>query len=185
MNIYGKKVILRAMELEDCEMIRMMFNDPYIENHVIGWSFPLSHYAQIKWFENNYNDISNHRFVIETDEDGAVGIATLTDIDWKNRNAFHGIKIAEKKCRTKGIGTDTVMAIMRYAFDELQLNRLDGAWFGDNIASANMYKKCGWKEEGIRRNYIFKHGAYRDLIISGVLASEYYDLIEEKHYWDE
>ncbi len=184
MNIYGKKVVLRAMEKEDCEMIREMFNDPEIENLVVGWALPVSKYAQEKWFENYYNDQKNFRFVIETKEDGAIGIATLTDIDWKNRRATHGIKLLSKQVRTKGIGTDTVMAIMRYAFDELQLNRLDGSWFADNLPSRTMYMKCGWKEEGVKREYVFKNGQYRDLVIVGVLVSDYHSLIASNHYWD-
>lgn len=184
MNIKGKKVTLRAMERQDCDMIREMFNDPEIENLVVGWAFPVSSYAQEKWFENHYADNANFRFVIETDEDGAVGIATLTGIDWKNRRATHGIKLANKERRSKGIGTDAVMAIMRYAFDELQLNRLDGSWFPENVASRGMYMKCGWKEEGVRRNYIFKNGKYRDLVVVGILANEYHELINKNHYWN-
>lgn len=34
MNIYGKKVVLRAMERSDCEFVREMFNDPEIEKLV-------------------------------------------------------------------------------------------------------------------------------------------------------
>ena len=184
MNIKGKRVTLRAMEREDCEMIREMFNDPEIENLVVGWAFPVSKYAQEKWFEAHYNDNTNFRFVIETEEEGAVGIATLTGIDWKNRRATHGIKLKNIKYRSKGIGTDAVMAIMRYAFDELQLNRLDGSWFADNLPSKRMYMKCGWAEEGVRRSYIYKGGKYRDLVITGILAEDYYALIEREHYWD-
>ena len=184
MNIYGKKVVLRAMEPSDCEMVREMFNDPEIEDLVVGWAFPLSKYAQEKWYENHYGD-QDFRFIIETEEDGAVGIATLLDIDWKNRSAEHGIKLAKKERRGKGIGTDAVMAIMRYAFDELGLNRLNGSWFTDNIASKHMYMKCGWREEGIRRKYIYKHGQWRDLVVTGILAEDYYKLITENHYWDE
>lgn len=184
MNIYGRKVILRAIEIKDCEMIRGMFNDPEIENLVVGWSFPISAYQQEQWFCTHTHDEKNLRFVIETEEDGAVGIVTLTNIDWKNRCAFHGIKIAKKEIRCKGVGTDSVMAIMRYAFDELQLNRLDGAWFKDNIASRGLYTKCGWVEEGVRRQYIYKRGKYRDLVIVGILKTEYCDLIKKNHYWD-
>lgn len=184
MNIYGKKVVLRAMEKSDCELVRGMFNDPEIENLVVGWAFPLSEYAQEKWYEQHYND-RDFRFIIETQEDGAVGVATLLDIDWKNRMAEHGIKLAKDISRGKGIGTDAVMAIMRYAFDELGLNRLNGSWFKDNIASKNMYMKCGWKEEGIRRKFIYKHGKYRDLVETGVLAEDYYKLVKENKYWDE
>lgn len=67
MNIYGKKTVLRAIEKEDCILIVDMFNDPEIESKVIGWSFPLSRYAQEKWLENHYND-TDYRFIIENDE---------------------------------------------------------------------------------------------------------------------
>lgn len=184
MNIYGKKVMLRAMEIADCEMIREMFNDPVLENLVVGWAFPVSKYAQEQWFAKNFNDQKNFRFVIETPEEGAVGIATLTNIDWKNRSATHGIKLANKTFRSKGVGTDAVMAVMRYAFDELGLNRLDGSWFDENTASKNMYKKCGWIEEGVKRKCVYKQGEYRDLTIVGILATDYYALIEQNHYWE-
>lgn len=184
MNILGKRVTLRAMEKADCEMVKDMFNDPELEDLVVGWAFPVSSYAQEQWFANHYNDQTNFRFVIETPEDGAVGIATLTGIDWKNRRATHGIKLANKERRAKGVGTDTVMAIMRYAFDELGLNRLDGSWFDTNVASKGLYKKCGWVEEGVKRQYVYKHGEFRDLTVVGILASEYYALVEQNHYWD-
>lgn len=181
MNIKGKIVTLRAIEKHDGDLIREMFNDPEMERLVVGWAFPISEYTQDKWLETHYNDETNLRFVIETETDGAVGITTLTDIDWKNRRATHGLKLAKKENRSKGIGTDTVMAIMRYAFDELQLTRLDGSWFQDNTASRAMYMKCGWKEEGVRRNYVFKNGRYRDLTLSGILVSEYRAMAEK--YW--
>ena len=165
-------------------MIREMFNDPEIENLVVGWAFPVSEYSQEQWLASHYNDQKNLRFVIETKEDGPLGIATLTDIDWKNRRATHSIKLAKKENRSKGIGTDTVMAIMRYAFDELGLIRLDGSWFDNNVASKNMYIKCGWSQEGIRRKYIYKNGQWRDLSIVGILAEEYYQLIKYNNYWN-
>lgn len=184
MNIKGKKVTLRAMEPRDCGLITGMFNDPEIENLVVGWAFPLSEFAQQKWLENHYGDSNHFRFVIEDEQKRAVGVATLVDIDWKNRSATHGIKIAGAADRGKGIGTDTVMAIMRYAFDELQLNRLDTSWFPENAASQKMYLKCGWREEGLKRKCIFKRGAYRDLALSGILAEDYHALVEQNHYWD-
>ena len=183
MNIKGKFVTLRQMTRNDMQLICDMFNDPELENLVVGWAFPLSIEQQQQWFEKNINDHNNFRFVIETPEDGAVGIATLTGIDWKNRRATHGIKLANKERRTKGIGTDSVMAIMRYVFDELGLHRLDGSWFDSNEASKALYTKCGWKAEGVKREYVYKRGQWRDLTIVGVLESEYRELIANNHYW--
>ena len=102
----------------------------------------------------------------------------------KNRRASHGIKIANKERRAKGVGTDTVMAIMRYVFDELGLHRLDTSWFDSNVASKTLYTKCGWKVEGVKREYIFKRGQWRDLTVVGILESDYRELISNNHYWD-
>ena len=184
MNIHGKKVCLRAIEKKDCELIREMFNDPQMENLVVGWAFPVSQFAQEKWLEQHYSDKDSFRFIIEVQDEGAVGVATLTNIDWKNRRATHGIKLATNRIRSKGIGTDTVMAIMKYAFDELGLHRLDGSWFDDNEPSKGLYRKCGWVEEGVRREYVYKQGQFRNLTVVGILASEYYALLSKTHYWD-
>ena len=184
MNIKGKKVTLRAIEKEDLELMRNMLNDPEMESLVVGWAFPISRYQQEKWYENNINNMNNLRFIIETKEDGAIGLITLTEIDWKNRKAINGIKILEKNSRKKGIGIDSLMAIMRYCFDELQLHRLETTRFLDNIASEKLYNKCGWKEEGIKRECIYKNGKWRDLVFTGILKSDYLKLVEETKYWE-
>lgn len=44
--------------MEDCEILKEMFNDPEIEDLVVGWAFPLSKYSQEKWYEKNYKE--NH-----------------------------------------------------------------------------------------------------------------------------
>ena len=184
MNIKGKKVTLRAIEKEDLELMRNMLNDPEMESLVVGWAFPISRYQQEKWYENNINNMNNLRFIIETKEDGAIGLITLTEIDWKNRKAINGIKILDKNSRKKGIGIDSLMAIMRYCFDELQLHRLETTRFLDNIASEKLYNKCGWKEEGIKRECIYKNGKWRDLVFTGILKSDYLKLVEETKYWE-
>ena len=176
MNIYGKKVVLRAVEIEDCQLIKEMFNDPEMENLVVGWAFPVSMFAQKKWMETHYNDQDALRFVIDTKEDGAVGVLILADIDWKNRRASVGAKLASIGNRSKGYGTDALMAVMRYAFDELGLHRLDASRLATNQASARALAKCGFVEEGLKREYIYKGGKYQDLVELGILAHEYYEM---------
>jgi RimJ/RimL family protein N-acetyltransferase len=109
----------------------------------------------------------------------------LTNIDIKNRSAHHGIMIGKKNLRGKGYGFDSVMATMRYAFEELQLNRLDGDIIEYNIPSINLYtKKCGWVEEGRIRKHVFRNNRYYDRIIVGILREEYFKLCKELNYWD-
>ncbi|MBQ7145187.1 MAG: GNAT family N-acetyltransferase [Lachnospiraceae bacterium] len=173
MEITGKRVYLRAMEAEDMEMYREMMNDGEISRQVVGWSFPVSQKEQSEWY-NKAVFSADKRFTICLKENGkAVGMATLTDIDWVNRSAFHGIKLHPDCPKRENIGTDAVMALMEYAFCQLNLHRLDGAWLVSNTASAGLYKKCGWKEEGIKKEAVFRDGAYRDLAISGIRDVDY------------
>lgn len=184
MNIKGKYVTLRAIEEEDLELLRGMINDPEMEKMVGGYSFPISKTQQKKWFELISNAQNDIRLIIETEEDGAIGFANIVNIDWKNRSAFHGIKIANKKFRSRGVGTDAVMAVMKYVFEELQLNRLDGSIIEYNEPSRKLYcDKCGWKIEGKRRKAVFKGNQYHDELIVGILREEYEELINKNNYW--
>lgn len=177
MNLVGDKIILRALEPEDMEILRDIANDPEVENLVGGWSFPISKKQQLEWYEKIVNDKTSLRFAIETEEDGVIGMADLRNIDWKNRVAFHGMKIGNKDYRGKGYGKDVVFTIMKYAFEELQLNRLDGSILEYNIPSQKLYlEKCGWKIEGVRRNYIFKGNRFHNQLIVGILKDEYLKL---------
>lgn len=87
--------------------------------------------------------------------------------------------------RGKGIAQDAVMTLMRYAFKELNLNRLDGAIIEYNKPSQKLYiDRCGWKIEGVKRKSIFKNGEYHDNIMVSILAEEYEKLVKETKYWD-
>lgn len=186
MNLKGKVVTLRAMEKEDMGLMQEMVNDPALEYWVEGYSFPVSKEQQYSWYERNQNDSNNLKLIIETDKDGAIGYANIINIDWKNRSAFHGIKIANKEFRSKGIGTDTVMTVMKYAFEELQLDRLDGSIIDYNTGSQRLYiNKCGWVIEGKKRKSVFKKNSYHDTLMVGILKEEYFKLIEENNYWDD
>lgn len=174
MDIYGQKVRIRALEPEDMEMLRETTNDPGTERLIAGWSFPVSKGEQMKWYESVVADKVNKRFAIEVLETGeAVGMISLTNINWKNRSAFHAIRLGSNVPKGKGIGTDAVMAIMRYAFDELQMVRLDGAWVEYNERSLGMYKKCGWKVEGVKEKAKYHNGKYYSVLIGGILREDY------------
>ena len=185
MNIQGKKVLLRAIEETDLEVLHKWANDPEIWHQLGGWHFPGSLNYTKSWFETLKSDKLNQRLAIETPELGLIGTANLLDIDWKNRNAFHGMMLGDKDIRGKGYGIDAVMSIMQYAFDELNLERLDGSIIEYNTISYSFYcGKLGWKEEGKRRNYYFRKGRYWDQVIVGITKADYHELVKQNKYWD-
>lgn len=186
MHILGKIVRLRAVEESDLEKLHYWANDPVTQDLIGPIHFPSSMDFHQNWFQKLKNDPLNLRFVIELPDKKIIGLSSLMNIDWRNRHAWHGVMIGAEEARGQGHGLDAIMATMRYAFDELHLERLDGSMIETNKASRAVYcsKFVGWKEEGIRRNYFFRKGRYWDQILVGITRADYDAVIGKTKYWD-
>lgn len=184
MNVIGKIIILRAIEEKDLDLLQKWSNDPEIQYWLGGWHTPSSLIIMKEWHNRITRDNNNIRFAIEHKELGLIGTANLVDINWKDRNAFHGMLLGDKDIRGKGIGVDVVMSIMKYAFEELGLQRLDGSMIEYNIGSLKLYiEKCGWKKEGIKKKWYYRKKQYWDKIIVGITRDDYFELIRKNQYW--
>ena len=172
MLIKGEKVLLRAIELGDADVLRQMINDEDIECMTLGYSFPVSQHQQIKWIENLSNEKSVFRAIIDVDG-VAIGTIILSNIDLKNGTAEIHAKLSKASQRGKGYGTDAMMALLGYAFYELRLNCVYCQIKEDNIASQRMCEKCGFVKEGRLRARSYRKGRYYDFYEYSVLKDEY------------
>ncbi len=178
MNIKGKVITLRAIEISDLELLHKWSNDPDINYMLGGWHFPSNFCEQNKWLDSLSFTSLNQRFAIDTAEHGLIGMANLVNINWKDRNAFHGMLIGDKNIRGKGYGYDTVMTMNKYAFEELGLKRLDGNMIEYNEASINLYtKKCGWKIEGVKKSSFFRKNKWWNQVVVGITDEDYYGFL--------
>ncbi len=175
MNVHGDKITLRAVEKSDLAALHQWANDPEIQFNLGQWHFPLSETAILQWFETFRHDGLDQRFVIDTIEYGPIGMTNLVNINWKDRNAFTGIMVGMPALRRKGFGADAVRATMRYAFEELGLERLDTTIIAHNIASLGLYLgKCGWIEEGRKARAFFRRNQFHDNVILGITRDRYF-----------
>lgn len=185
MNIQGKLLRLRAIEESDLPLLHQWANDPVTQDGIGELHFPSSMQFHKSWFDSLKSDKLNQRFVVDVPNVGIIGISSIVNIDWRNRHAWHGLVVGDASHRGKGYGMDAILATMRYAFDELNLERLDGSMIEYNTASLATYcgKKVGWSQEGRKRNYFFRKGRYWDQIIVGITRADYLELIAKTDYW--
>lgn len=184
MEIRGKSVRLRAIEKADLALLHRWGNEPEVQYWLGGWHFPSSMDQMERWLERIQADSLNQRFAIQTEEEGLIGTANLVDINWKDRNAFHGMLLGEKETRGKGYGVDTVMAMMRFAFEELRLERLDSSIIEYNVASIRLYcEKCGWETEGRKKNCYWRKNRFWDKFVIGITRDGYADVLKRTNYW--
>jgi len=174
--LIGTHVRLRALERDDVPTFVRWFNDPEVRRH-LAWFEPMSRAREERWFETEYL-VAKDKFVfaIEARIDEAwllVGNSSLEDISWKNRSAGLGIVLGEKEHWGRGYGTEAVRVLLRFAFGELALNRVELTVLADNARAQRCYEKAGFRREGTRRAAIFRDGRYHDLHLMGILASEF------------
>lgn len=84
----------------------------------------------------------------ETEE--IVGEVALQPIDWRNRSTFFAIILGEESRRGEGLGTEAARLALRYAFEGLNLNRVEANVLSSNEASIRLLKRVGftWEESG-------------------------------------
>lgn len=186
MNIEGKIVTLRAIELKDLPLLAKWSNSPELWENLVGWHFPYSELSTEQYIKNiNHNNMRYQNFGIEVEGLGLIGTINLVDIDWKNRNACNGIMLGDLDTRGKGYALDAVMAMMRYAFKELGLHRLDAEMIDFNNRSIDFYaNKCGWHIEGRRAEWIYRNGTYHDKVLYGITHLQYDEYMDKINYWN-
>lgn len=117
---------------------------------------------------------SMHFFMIQRLEDGRkIGMIDLSGFNWLVGNAWVGIGIGEREMWGKGYGTDAMRILLRYAFTELNLNRVTLDVFEINERAMKSYAKAGFHEEGRAPKVLLKAGVRYDLIFMGILRSEW------------
>jgi RimJ/RimL family protein N-acetyltransferase len=181
MNIRGKNILLRAIEVEDLEILHAWGNDPDLQHSMGIIRFPSSKEFHRRWFDKVTCDESSQRWIIQTTSGKIIGLSSIINIDWRNRRAWHGIMIGDKESQNSFYGVDSVFTTMKYAFEELNFERLDGGVIEYNEKSKNLYcsKILGWEIEGVRKNYFFHNGRYWNEIMIGITRKRFIEIVRK------
>jgi len=106
-------------------------------------------------------------------DDRPIGFVNLARINGAHRDAWVGIGIGDRACWGRGYGTDAMCVILRYAFTELNLHRVTLGVFDYNPRAIRSYEKAGFKLEGRLRGEMSRQGNRHDILIMGILRSEW------------
>jgi RimJ/RimL family protein N-acetyltransferase len=174
--IIGEGVRLRSPERTDIPKFVEWLNDPDVRTGLLLY-LPLSLDAEQKWFDNMLTMPAEEQpLVIEIqdqDEWKMIGNIGLHKIDQRCRSAEVGIFIGEKSLWNQGYGTKAMQLILKHGFETLNLNRIMLDVFADNLGAIRAYEKCGFVHEGRKREAAYKNGIYVDILIMGILRSEW------------
>ena len=173
-RIAGARVFLRYPEARDFNAwaaLRAESRDflqpweptwPDDELSIASFRYKLRRYA------HDIRDGKAYPFFVFRAEDGQlVGGATLSQV---RRGAAQAATLGYwvgAPFQNRGFTTDGAIAIARFAFDELDLHRVEAACQPENTASRRVLAKAGFAEEGHARAYLKINGAWRDHVLFG------------------
>jgi len=166
-NIRGQKIHLEPVKHDDLDIFRSWFADEQVTRYLLRRFVP-GEKAEEEWFEraSSAEDVVCWSIV----HDGkTIGNTAIVAIDWINRHAITGLIIGDTSQWGQGIASETVRLRTHFAFQELNLERLESESYEANVAMHRALEKSGYQKVGRRRHQMFREGAWHDTFIFEVL----------------
>lgn len=179
----GPRVTLRSLELSDAPYSNKWMNDPLIRVNLRVFT-PM----QMAETEGYISGLAKRKdtdivFMIMVG-DVRIGTMGLHGIDYRHGTATTGAVIGEKEYQGKGYGVEAKMLLLEYAFNTLNLRKICSDVHEFNWCSESYSLKCGYKEEGRRKDQHYGQGQYWDEIQLAVFRDDFmplWDAFAEKH----
>lgn len=151
MKLIGKRIILRKPKPSDTKSLIKHINDFKVARYIFTIPHPYK-LKDAKQFIEKLSKKEKHTFSIalkETDE--VIGGISLRCEDPSKRATF-GYWLGRKYWK-QGITTEAAKLLLNFGFRKLKLKGICATVAGPNIASSNLLRKLGFKEEGRLRKH--------------------------------
>ena len=172
----GRRVYARALRRSDLPYLSKWADDPLLEDMVGSEFFHrfVDEYGRDAAFVDAVRDDRTQVNVVVCTRRGdrPIGLVRLFNIHRRDGYAFLETIVADTRALRLGYGIEGSKLMAYWAIDVLKLRRLEAKVYPWNTLSINTMKRRRWKLEGALREAVFNDGAYRDLLVFGILAHE-------------
>ena len=190
--IRGRYTALRAIEESDLAQLLAWRNRPQLRRYFREFR-ELNSTQQRAWFDNKVNgDAGTRMFAIVDETEGRLlgesspgrllgenskrrllGACGLCYIDAVNRTADFSLYIgADDLYIDDRLAPDAAVTLIRYAFDELGLNRLWSEIYAFDVPKAAFFNRLGFALDGRHRQTHWAEGTWHDSLYYSLLASD-------------
>lgn len=166
-------LLFRRPTLDDVEELVILKNNK-AASRLLGGNTPTYTVEGLKGWVEFHNNNEEELLLVVYDEtvQKLIGHVGLYKVDMIAKKAEYGILLADDNSRGKGYGTMCTKTLINYAFDVLKLHKVTAEVLIENKASEAMFKKCGFKTDGILRDDCYKNNQYYDVLTMSVFENE-------------
>lgn len=101
-----------------------------------------------------------------------IGQIAFYVVDSKNQKADAEYCIS-KFYWGNGYASEALEAVIKYAFEQIQFNRVQAFYRSENIASGKVMQKAGMKYEGTFKQYLFHDNSFHDCIMYAIIREDW------------
>lgn len=123
------------------------------------------------WIEFAGNEEWGYNFAVTIDDKAVGGIGLIVGRDIERKSSEVGYWLSEDHWG-KGITSSAVKAVVKYAFDDLGLERIFAVPLEYNTGSRKVLEKNNFVLEGILRNSVFKRGKLYNQALYAIIKEE-------------
>ena len=153
-------LVLRPARPEDADALAVMMGGAGFRNGTAQLPFVSS--ARVR--RRLETDDSNDTRIVAILDGSIVGSATMTRLAGRRAHVGQiGMGVADGWTGRR-IGTALMDALVDMADNWLGLRRLELEVLADNEPALALYRRFGFKSEGVRRDVVFRAGAYADTL---------------------
>ncbi len=166
----------RTPEVEDAPRLAGWINDPDIRKHLDQAAFPVSLVAERNWVERLTERVAARTdmvLLVQRQSDSEpVGTCGLHGINWLARWVEFGLLLGRDHWG-HGYGGEITERMLKYAFEELNLNALRLRVNVSHERAVKRYEKSGFQHEGVMRQAAYIDGRFEDVMWMSLLRSEW------------
>lgn len=164
-----ERVRIGPITVQDSEPLFRWFNDPDAARFDYAWR-PVDGLSHQKWLASVGSDPSQVWFAIRRHGHPAIlGYAILRNIAPVHRSAELGVRIGAEGDRGQGMGKDAARQVLQFAWQSLNLNRLQVSVFAGNERALRLYGALGFRREGVLRKAQYINGEWKNIVLMGAL----------------
>lgn len=171
-QMFGEHIWLRPIELRDALVLAQSTQD-VDEDWAPHPNPPVSEIAFRNWVQS-LDETELVWAVCRTDQQQAIGTASIRSIDMKHRVAETGMGLIYPEDRGQGLGHEIKELILDFAFDVMGLHAIRCTIDSRNERSQRSVEKSGYTHVGhLTADIPVGIGEYADTVIYQLLASEW------------
>jgi len=170
----GTQVRLMPMSPQDVKTLTRWYNDPDFLRLYDPGARPRTEDQIAQTIAAQQESPNSHVFAIRTlASPEMIGYVELDSIMWAQRVGWLSIGFGSAEHRGKGYGTEAMQLLLRFAFADLGLHRVQLTVYAHNFAAIHLYEKLGFVREGTFREFLELDGTRVDLCLYGILQREW------------